>query len=207
MSSNNNGGYHGKHTFRFLPAQAFHVQGQKEPIEIKPEPHVTKQDNNEEVLAYFGKSTSKAHVPPSVEEPDGDNGRIAELEDEMAAKDEILAELAAEKLSAEDRLLKAQEELAESKNKISRLENEIAQLKAKQAREEEDSPRSPENAAKVGSAQGRVNAQEDEKKPTCAILEASLAIEEVFPGELREIVLSVLKEGSKLPRMQDASVA
>ena len=40
------------------------LKAKKEPIEIKPEPHVTKQDDNEEVLAYFGKSTSKAHVPP-----------------------------------------------------------------------------------------------------------------------------------------------
>lgn len=173
-------------------------KAKKEPIEIKPEPHVTKQDDNEEVLAYFGKSTSKVHILSSVEEPDGDNDRIAELEDEMAAKDEILAELAAEKVSAEDRLMKTQEELAESKNKISRLENEIAQLKAKQAREEKDSPRSPENAAVADSAQGRVNAQEDEKKPTRALLEASLAIEEVFLGELREIVLSVLKEGCEI---------
>ena len=144
----------------------------------------------------------KAHQrptsPPSVEEPDGDNDRIAELEDEIAAKDEILVELAAEKVSAEDRLQKAQEELSESKKKISCLENEIAQLKAKQAREEEDPPRNPKNATVADSAQERVNTLEDEKKPTQAILEASLAIEEVFPGELREIVLSVLKEGCEI---------
>ena len=165
------------------------------PVETKQETSAVEHDDREEVLAYFTKSLSALPVSNSDERAEDESRRISELEAEIAAKDEMLAELAAGKASAEDRLLKVQEDVLESRSRISSLEDEIARLKAQCDKDGEEAPGCHEDTAVAASEVAKAQPPLDEGTQASVLLEASLAIEEVFPGELREIVISVLKEG------------
>lgn len=159
----------------------------EEPEKVKPEP-VLKTSEVSAELAYFTKRLpgGLTQTPESASSRDAE--RIAALEQALAAKTAVLAEVTAAKEALGREVAAAQTALAQSQAEVTRLKAQCAQLQrdlqacadAVSAAPAEPEPAPPESSPVPAAAP--------------AALLAAVSVEEVFPGELREMTLDALKE-------------
>lgn len=164
------------------------------PVEAERESVVIEHDEGADALAYFSKASSqKIKDKTAVSDVREDECSDA-LKAELAAKDEILSELAAEKVAAEDRAKGLETNVRELEEALARANKEISQLKARCVQLQCETQ---ENLAKVESDVPRkaedktVGGKNDMPQ---ALLSPVADVEEKFPGELREVVIAALLE-------------
>lgn len=164
------------------------------PVEVKRESSSGERDEGAEVLAYFSKALSqKPKVKVVVSDVQADEG-VDALKAKLKAKDEILSELTADKVAAEERAIGLETRVREFEDALSKANNEISRLKARCSQLQMEVQKNLDSVESTG-AQKTVDETVGEKKDLSQALLSTVGdVEEKFPGELREIVITALLE-------------
>ena len=153
-------------------------------------------DEGAEVLAYFSRPSQNAQRNPRVaSEAKQSEGRVAELEAALEAKDAALSAIAEEKVEADERIAELERQLTEEREahedavrERDRLQGECGRLQGELRKKGENGPAdAPDESAPVTQA--------EPTKPVRGILAAPGSVAEVFPGEVREQVVATLLDG------------
>ncbi len=173
-------------------------KAEKKPAEVKPEPVRSKGD--EDVLAYFSRkgddSRKSSHAAPRRE-----TGRESTLEAECAElrvqleqKSAAIAAIVRENEAAASQVELLEESLLSEREAHMKAERELSRLQGECGRLQGELRKFAEKGSVAASPEGASVVRAEAKKPTPALLEASGAVAEVFPGEERELVLDALSE-------------
>ena len=148
-----------------------------------------------EVLAYFARPGGNAPQRPHVasrDEPAKD--RAVELEAALEAKDAALDALAEEKAAMDGRIADLERQLAEEREAHEAAARERDRLQGECGRLQGELRKTADKGAVAAPAQAAPDAQVEPTKPTRGLLAANGAIAEAFPGEVREQVLAALAD-------------
>jgi hypothetical protein len=164
------------------------------PVEVKLESSGGERDEGAEVLAYFSKALSqKPKATVVVSDVQVDEG-VDALKAKLKAKDEILSELTADKVAAEERAIGLETRVREFEDALSKANNEISRLKARCSQLQTEVQKNLDSVESTGP-QKTVDETVGEKKDLSQALLSTVGdVEEKFPGELREIVITALLE-------------
>jgi hypothetical protein len=101
------------------------------PVEVKRESPIVDRDDGAEVLAYFSKAfAQKLEAKVAVSNVQVDEG-VDALKAKLKAKDEILSELTADKVAAEERVMGLETKVRELEEALSIANEAISRLKAR----------------------------------------------------------------------------
>ena len=164
------------------------------PVEVKLESSGGERDEGAEVLAYFSKALSqKPKAAVVVSDVQVDEG-VDALKAKLKAKDEILSELTVDKVAAEERAIGLETRVREFEDALSKANNEISRLKARCSQLQMEVQKNLDSVESTGP-QKTVDETVGEKKDLSQALLSTVGdVEEKFPGELREIVITALLE-------------
>lgn len=166
-----------------------------EPKPEKPQPSGFDR-SDEEVLAYFSRPGDRAAAKPPVCARAGMAATVPPSASggDPAALSRQLGDAEAARKDAEDRLAESDRrcadlaaELANARKELARLQGDCGRLKGELRKAQEAAPVREEPKAEPSSVPARPT-------PTGGVLAAPGAFAEAFPGELREMVLSVLSD-------------
>ncbi len=173
-------------------------KAEKKPVEVKPEPVRSKGD--EDVLAYFSRkgNDSRKSSPAAPRQETGRESTLeaecAELRVQLEKKSAALAAVTQENRAAASRVELLEESLQNEREAHMKAEREWTRLEGECGRLQREFRKCAMKGAVTASSEDAAVARAEAEKPTRALLEASGATDEVFPGEVREIVLDALSE-------------
>ena len=176
-----------------------------------PEPSQSREDaDTAAVLAYFSRPSQNAPqrkraASCAVPAKDRSVAPVAALE----AKDAALAALAEEKTEADGRIAELERQLAEEREahmavvrERDRLQGECGRLQGELRKKGENAPVAPlvatpaeRPAAGYSPVEAAAGAKTEPPKHVQGILTAPATVAEVFPGEVREQVVATLLDG------------
>ena len=163
----------------------------------QPAPAVSDENREaEEVLAYFSRTPQNA--PRSLRVAPGAGAgeeRTAELKAALETKDAALDAIAEEKAEADERIAELERQLAEEREAHIAAIRERDRLQGECGRLQGELRKCGENAPVAAPVEVAPIAKTESPKPTRGILAAPGAVEEVFPGEVREQVVATLLDG------------
>ena len=166
----------------------------RKPVEIKPVPKPS-SDHGAEALAYFTRPSQNAQKPPTgptcadplagrerllLSELEATRGELAASREAASAAEKRIAELERQLAAAEKAHIAAERERDRLQGECGRLQGELRKC--------------AEKGAVAAPSQDAPVAQSGAAKPTRGLLAAPGAVEEVFPGEVREQVLAALAD-------------
>ncbi len=173
-------------------------KAEKKPVEVKPEPVRSKGD--EDVLAYFSRREDDGGRSSPVA-PRRETGQESTLEAECAELRVQLEQKGAEIVAAvrekeanASRVELLEESLRNEREAHMKAERELSRLQGECGRLRGELRKCAERASVAASSERATVARLDAEKPPRALLEPSVAVGEVFPGEVRELVLDALSE-------------
>lgn len=167
---------------------------EKKPAEDKPREESSLTDAEADVLAYFSKGAAREIIGRKPAASAGVVDPVAELEAKIADKDNALGVLAGEKTALEKSVAALTAENSDLRSALEQAKSEIAGLKAECGKLQDAARDAADDGASSGSEPGPVAAPTEAAKPAGGILSPVTGVDEMFAGEMREMVLAALAE-------------
>jgi hypothetical protein len=164
------------------------------PVEVKRESPIVDRDDGAEVLAYFSKAfAQKLEAKVAVSDVQVDEG-VDALKAKLKAKDEILSELTADKVAAEERVMGLETKVRELEEALSIANEAISRLKARCTQLQQEAQKNFDKVETYDPQRPDDKMVGEKKKLSQELLVPVTDVEEKFPGELREMVIAALLE-------------
>jgi len=162
--------------------------------------------DDEEVLAYFsrpaGDAAQKSHRKPPVSAPAAKT-TIARPQDDaggMVVSALELRESESARRDAEERLASAEGKCADLAAELAAAQKEICRLQGESGRLSGELKKAAKTATVAAERKDEPLAVHAAEKPRSGVLAAPAAFAEAFPGELREMLVSVLSDARDAAR-------
>ena len=173
--------------------------------EVKPEPPKPKpHDEGEEVLAYFSRPAAGAKTaqkaPTCAPAADGAAGQAEALERDVAALRAQLRDSEEARSDAEGKLADSEEERRKLADALAAARKEVERLTGECGRLRGEARKAAQSAPVAEGAKVEPLAVRAAETPRGGVLASPGAFAEAFPGEVREMLLSVLSDARDAAR-------